>query len=423
MIVLTSRMKFALDERLESQRVASSCASQATPTTPSWKNSGDSKPSRRRSTEWNKRRPARSNRFDLLEIHLGSTDEENHLDQFDQTPLAFDTLSPRSDDTDPFRRSSSPQSPPSTPQRPRPPPPSILASAPGRLQSGLFTNLTTSPENAKHKSWSPEAVDDKVIEKLRSRLTGDEIKKRKKNEAGCVYLFEVVPVDDRGRTIMKIGSTGTTEKLRMQKIWSECKHFSMKRGLDLKGNPHSLYTLRLYRKAEKLAQAHLVDHTYYDFACACKKRHKEYFDVDTATAQSAIQCWRAFCESNPYDAEGELRPFWKHRLDHRRNLPYWGSRAIEGRSELESRLLRWEVFANPTQFEIFWFHLADALSKTWPWRLHIITGLQGLIIAFLVAPSLELLSIWLSILVICIFWDEGTILSNYLHIMRTRLTG
>jgi hypothetical protein len=192
----------------------------------------------------------------------------------------------------------------------------------------------------------------------------------------------VVPADDLDRIIMKIGSTAKTGQERMKEISSQCKHYSMKREVVPEG-----WLIPNYKRAERLIQAHLRDRLSA-FACGCRKPHREYFDVETATALEVMRFWTAFCESNPYDAAGKLRPFWKYRLRQRKKLPYWGHQAPEGLSELESRRRRWEVFANPTRIEIYWFHAMVAWSKYWPWKVHLFAVFEAYVIVYLVLPKL-----------------------------------
>ncbi|KAI1274382.1 hypothetical protein F5Y07DRAFT_373572 [Xylaria sp. FL0933] len=284
------------------------------------------------------------------------------------------TPSPKRDDHNLLQEISSPQSPPSTPRRPHPRPvPSTPWSAPAVLQ---------------HNS-----IDDKIIKVLRSPLSKAQMKRDK---VGHVYLFEVTTAGDPDRIIMKIGSTKMTEHERMRQIKDQCKHSSIHLEADPQGVP-----IVLFHKAEKLAQAHFVDRKS-SFTCVCRTAHGEYFDIDAATAQSAIQFWRAFCESDPYDAKGNLRPFWEHRLQQRKSWRYWNSRTTKDPTDLESRRLRWEAFANPTQYEKFWFEASRVASQAWPWRKEIIIGLQAVVIDIFVCPPSYISGIWVVLLAICL---------------------
>ncbi|KAI3334724.1 hypothetical protein F4824DRAFT_467025 [Ustulina deusta] len=392
-------MKIDLEELLVAPSSLSSPAFQATPTmTPTrirrgcWKKmrgTGGSYQGRRNLPEWTKWRPSQSNRPTYTDDGSDS-EQDGYSGQPHGSRFEIAAPSPRRDDHDPVQGSPPPRSPPSTPQgpRPRPVPSATLStrSAPARLEPSLTTDLTISAEN----------INDAIIEVLRKPLSKSQLNS---NKVGDIYLFEVTPAGDPDRTIMKIGHTVKTEQHRMKGIKRKCKPISIEREVDAQAVP-----ILLYRKAEKLMHTHLDDRVY-DFGCMCTKKHREYFDVDAATAQGVIRCWRAFCELDPYDASGELRPFWEHRLRQRKKLRHWGDRAAEGCSELESRRIRWEVFANPTPFEIFWFRATTAGSKAWPWRLHIIAVFEAIALDFLVSPPSYLSWMWFLILAICIFGE------------------
>ncbi|KAJ3563330.1 hypothetical protein NPX13_g8240 [Xylaria arbuscula] len=404
-VVGIEKMKLDLVELLESPSVASSCTFQATPVTPTPKQLPSletpvvSKSGRRRSTERNRPRPSRSNKLDPLHSHLGSTDEGNNCEQFHQSPPKISITSPSRENTNIRRRSSSPKSSPSTPQRTPPPLPSILASAPGRLQSSHRTNRPRSSSHVDNKSWSRRDVDDEIKNTLIEPLTEAVQKSRTKLKIGDVYIFKATPQTEPHCKLLKIGSTAKSEKSRKDAIMNVCRFSSLKQHPD----PRSMW-LHLFEKAEKLAHGHLVDRKR-KFVCPCGKSHQEYFDVDTKTAERVVQCWRQFCASDPYDAKGELRPFWKHRLGNLGNLRYWGSQEVEGLDELESRHRKWEEFANPRWLDKFRFDATVKVGKAWAKRLHIITVINLFIIAFFASPSLKLFCLWLMIVGSCMYWE------------------
>ncbi|KAI1367225.1 hypothetical protein F5Y08DRAFT_83276 [Xylaria arbuscula] len=369
-VVGIEKMKLDLVELLESPSVASSCTFQATPVTPTPKQLPSletpvvSKSGRRRSTERNRSRPSRSNKLDPLHSHLGSTDEGNNCEQFHQSPPKISITSPSRENTNIRRRSSSPKSSPSTPQRTPPPLPSILASAPGRLQSSHRTNRPRSSSHVDNKSWSRRDVDDEIKNTLIEPLTEAVQKSRTKLKIGDVYIFKATPQTEPHCKLLKIGSTAKSEKSRKDAIMNVCRFSSLKQHPD----PRSMW-LHLFEKAEKLAHGHLVD--------PCRKSHQEYFDVDTKTAERVVQCWRQFCASDPYDAKGEL----------------------------ESRHRKWEEFANPRWLDKFRFDATVKVGKAWAKRLHIITVINLFIIAFFASPSLKLFCLWLMIVGSCMYWE------------------
>ncbi|KAI0970351.1 hypothetical protein F4678DRAFT_137123 [Xylaria arbuscula] len=309
------------------------------------------------------------------------------------------------------RKSLSPKELPSTPQRP--PLQAVTSihlltrSAPGRLGRSSANDsprpAKASPRRPKVLTSSSKNIDDQVVRVLKKALTVTEMKET----VGENYLFSVVPLNEPGRTIRKIGITTETEWERLKKISNKCKHFKIDQEVDPQGA-----SISLFKKVESLAHAHLADRRY-EFACLCgqTKGHREYFDVDMPPAQSVIQCWRAFCESKPYDANGKLRPFWDHRLKQRHKLRYWDGRETEDLSELECRLLRWEAFAKPAQSEIHWFKATAIRSKAWPWRLHIM--IDALILALFVPSHLYIsLIVWALIHAICMWWEESMLYSS-----------
>ncbi|KAI0817838.1 hypothetical protein GGR55DRAFT_41694 [Xylaria sp. FL0064] len=381
------KMKFDLEELLAAPSCPASPTLRAAPNftpapirTLSWKKkvTGDLSQKRRRLSALTRRRSMYSPDRREKDAHCRPVHEP-----YSESP----TPSPKRDNHNSFQETSSPQSPPSTPRRPHPRPvpstPWSTRSAPGRLQLSPTADLITSSKD----------VDDKIIKVLKRPLSEAQAKRDK---VANVYLFEVATADDPNRIIVKIGNTGTTGWERLKQIKAKCKHSWIRREVDPQDVP-----ILLFKKAESLAQAHFVDRKSR-FSCVCQTAHGEYFDIDAATAQSAIQFWRAFCESDPYDAKGKLRPFWEHRLQQKESLRYWDNRETNDLGELEHRRLRWEVFANPTQYEKLWFEASHVASKAWPWRKEIIIGLQTVVIGISVSLPLYIFGIWIVILAICL---------------------
>ncbi|KAI0547093.1 hypothetical protein F4679DRAFT_555314 [Xylaria curta] len=229
-------------------------------------------------------------------------------------------------------------------------PPTPSRSAPALLEHDR-ENVFDRPRSRKRKKSdkiSSRDVDDRITEVLLKRLSEKELKKDK---IGKNYLFEVVPAGDTERVVVKIGHTTLSEERRLRAISNQCNHFSMERETDPEGS-----LIYLYQKAEKLMQAELYDCTY-NFSCDCGVAHREYFDVDKTTAREVSRRWRAFCELEPYDNNGILRPFWEQRLrDH--NTSYRKKNdQCQGLSKQEERRLRWERFTTPTRLEKLSFNV------------------------------------------------------------------
>ncbi|KAI3318328.1 hypothetical protein HD806DRAFT_318564 [Xylariaceae sp. AK1471] len=310
-------------------------------------------------------RQTRGSGIELDPILLSDTDNDTDDDTDDDTPAQ-----------DPF----SSVSPPSTPQRllsrPGPSTPWSSKSAPALLE----LSSTPGSKRKKENGVSPQAVDDKIIKVLTQRLSKKELSKER---PGDNYLFEVIPAGDPQKTVVKIGHTVRTEQRRLKEIGTKCGHFSMKQEEDPEGSP-----IMLYRKAESLMRAELLD-LKYRFACTCRTAHREYFEVDKATAQKVIQSWRRFCESDPYDADGNLLPFWVHRLQQRKKLwdkDYCSHRAL---SEQERRRIRWERFSSPTRFEKLCFDVTYTYAKIWPRRWHAVAFVEAFAIVVITFPSLS----------------------------------
>ncbi|KAH8158556.1 hypothetical protein CIB48_g9689 [Xylaria polymorpha] len=263
-------------------------------------------------------------------------------------------------------------------------PPWSSRSAPALIEHDLESVPKRSPSGKRRqadKSLSQD-VDDKIIEVLLKPLSKRELD----DKVGNNYLFEVVPAGDTEKVVVKIGHTTMSEQRRLRKISNQCNHFSMEREADPEGGPISLY-----QKAEKLMQAELYDCTYY-FACACGVAHREYFDVDKTTAREVIRRWRAFCELEPYDSNGKLRPFWVQRLRERK-LHRKNDGGHEGLGEQEERRLRWKQFTTPTQLEKLSFDITYALGLLCLLGWEDVALLEALVIVFITSAS-ELALAW-----------------------------
>ncbi|KAI1740388.1 hypothetical protein F4680DRAFT_448144 [Xylaria scruposa] len=269
-------------------------------------------------------------------------------------------------------------------------PPTPSRSAPALLERNR-ENVFDRPRSRKREKSDmiSQDVDDKITEVLLKRLSKTELKKDK---IGKNYLFEVVPAGDTERVVVKIGHTTMSEERRMRAISNRCNHFSMEREADPEGR-----LIYLYQKAEKLMQAELYDCTY-NFSCDCGEAHREYFDVDKTTAREVIRRWRAFCELEPYDANGILRPFWEQRLrDH--NTSYRkNDDQYRGLSEQEERRLRWQRFTTPTQLEKLSFNITYFGARACQVQWEDIASIEALVI-FVLYPS-ELASGWFGIILI-----------------------
>ncbi|RYC59642.1 hypothetical protein CHU98_g6567 [Xylaria longipes] len=275
---------------------------------------------------------------------------------------------------------------------PRPSTPWSSKSAPALLEHTPKSD-PNSPSDRKRKKGYKSAsqdIDDRIIEVLLKPLSKTELAKDK---VGNNYLFEVVPASDTEKVVVKIGHTTMSEQRRLKRISNQCNHFSMEREADPEGGPISLY-----QKAEKLMQAELYDCTYY-FYCACGVAHREYFDVDKTTAQKVIRRWRAFCELEPYDSKGKLRPFWVRRLQERNKLLRTNNGGRQGLGEQEERGLRWNQFTTPTQLEKLSFEITEGWALVCRLKWEDVAFIEALAIAIITYPS-KLVFGWVLIILI-----------------------
>ncbi|KAF7532274.1 hypothetical protein G7054_g8105 [Neopestalotiopsis clavispora] len=157
------------------------------------------------------------------------------------------------------------------------------------------------------KQMTPTTIDERLRACLRKPLTKAQ---SSYTGVGNNYMFEVTTKDPTGCTIVKIGVTRGPEHVRLAGIARDCRHLAMAAQDDPEHMP-----IRLYQRAEMLAHKELEDWRW-PFSCRCKvKNHREYFAVRKEVALEVMQRWREFCRREPYNGQGELRPFWRHRLD------------------------------------------------------------------------------------------------------------
>ncbi|KAH9884563.1 hypothetical protein F4778DRAFT_554629 [Xylariomycetidae sp. FL2044] len=315
--------------------------------------------------------------------------------------------------------------PTSTPRRQllRPEPSSNWStrSAPADLESArarLFSTPTRS------RRVPPGPADDEVEKTLRKPLpaaqrgTGPGTGK-----VGYNYFSEVIPSHDPAKTLVKIGFTTRTKGERLRQISRTCRHLSVVAGAD----PEDVM-ISLYPRAEALIKAELRDRLY-DPKCRCAVAtrkppprkgqhhyHREYFDVDVAIAREVTQRWRAFCEARPYDAKGNLRKFWGHRLAHLKQLrdttrsgassspppPPLRNGDDDDGELFESRRAQWARFVSPSTWEIYRFWLRYNGGKVWQRGGHTVSFFLALYIAVTGSLGSWLSLVLLAVLSMCI---------------------
>jgi hypothetical protein len=207
---------------------------------------------------------------------------------------------------------------------------------------------------------------------LRKPLTDPQ---RDNKTAGNNYIFEVVT--RTGDKIYKIGITDGTIESRRKSITHKCRHLKIKQKADPDHVP-----IRLFKRAETLIHKELEDFLHI-FDCECGVAHKEYFAIKKEMAIEAVQRWRSFCKREPYNENGELQPFWEHRLKNMRRCD-----TSETIMDFKRRSMRWNEFMNPTELDILRFLAGEVLSQLWPCRWQAISFVQGLALTLVCFPSL-----------------------------------
>lgn len=266
-------------------------------------------------------------------------------------------------------------------------------------------------EPARGPSTSISKADKKIQDCLRKPLPAGQ----KKDEVGNNYIFDIITADGSGVRLVKIGSTSGSERLRLQRIAKACRHLKIEEQDDPEHVP-----IRLYKRAEFLMHAELEGFKH-SFNCQCKVHdHREYFHVDKSFALEVVQRWRRFCEGEPYDNEGKLRPFWEHRL---RKLRVWKP---DTKVDREQQGGRWEWFINPKRYEPLLFDLQHESLKLWKWRwltLALLQSFVNLLNSLLQATSLKVPAFFLVALLLGA-WAEtcGKSLPAFLSV-SSRATG
>ncbi|KAI1335843.1 hypothetical protein F5Y15DRAFT_224385 [Xylariaceae sp. FL0016] len=229
-----------------------------------------------------------------------------------------------------------------------------------------------SSQSSPESPLKPPGLDSKIASELRKQIPKGQLKEKTGNN----YIFEISTVAQPDKTIVKVGVASNEEKLRLDYIKNACKHVRMEQQHDPEHVP-----IAFFKRAEKLAHAELTNYQHH-FDCPCGIRHTEYFDIDAGTAQKVVRRWRRFCKLDPYDEEGNLRPFWKHRLRHRQ---LWNVSDVE--LSLEERQKLWDRFISPADWEYPLYEVTVTFGKVWGWRWHVIGFGESFILAVVCFPS------------------------------------
>ncbi|RYO84893.1 hypothetical protein DL764_009259 [Monosporascus ibericus] len=326
---------------------------------------------------------------------IGSAQKPTEIE--DDEPTTADTvlLGTPSECTPEQREGSQSSSVSTTPAAETPTPQTEQTARPRHEASGS-PRAPSRCKGTPRKLLTPSQVDAKIADILQKPLT--KLQLNTAGELGNNYVFEVIPMSDPSKQVVKIGVTKESEQCRLKKIKSHCQHILVE---DQQDDPEHV-PIPFYYKAEKLIHAELYNFLYV-FDCNCgdgSKSHNEYFDVDRAIAQEITQRWRRFCRLQPYGADGRLTPFWDHRLRNRnRRVAFESEESIY---DHDKRRQRWERFANPRRIEMVVYDVVTPLIKMWPWRWQVVTILQSFYIAYLVYPPVASVA-WIVILLLSFF--------------------
>ncbi|KAL2855980.1 hypothetical protein BJY01DRAFT_231409 [Aspergillus pseudoustus] len=128
--------------------------------------------------------------------------------------------------------------------------------------------------------------------------------KSKPTGEGFTYVF----ADPTGRNkFYKIGSAKNVSK-RANEHRSICNISSFR----VQRKP--AIPIKQYKRLEKLAQAELINMSY-DPNCVCSIQRRQYFWGREQTAMEILEFWSKWLgKHSPYDKDGNLLPFWEHRL-------------------------------------------------------------------------------------------------------------
>lgn len=224
-----------------------------------------------------------------------------------------------------------------------------------------------SDDGLEHRQTRPERISDlcsteEIIFAIRDVICGWTRPQEKESKKGYAYIF----YDPLAQSpCYKIGHSGNV-KVRTQQHQNQCRL----RRWSSKKSP----ALRDYKLLERLAHAELRNLRCKP-NCFCGAEHREYFLGKAAHGQDILDSWsRWLIEKNPYNEDGNLKPFWVDRLKvlldgysrlfhctdlecNKRNL---GSTACQA-------CLRegWQTFTEPTAQDIFEYDCRIKVPFAW----------------------------------------------------------
>ena len=192
---------------------------------------------------------------------------------------------------------------------------------------------------------------------------------------GAVYVLSAT---HEGENIVKIGHTVSSVDQRIKTIERTCRgtiKFDRSK-IDL----HPTRIKLCYGIVEKLAHAELQD-SRYNFDCACKTHHREYFKATRETATHVVERWIRFCKAEPWQHAGagknlELKGHWDDRLTSwkKEHAPPASAGEPKARREKKrdcqeenkTRRARWDSLVETSRWDWLWYDVrvwSDWLSR------------------------------------------------------------
>ncbi|KAJ1323685.1 GIY-YIG nuclease family protein [Microdochium nivale] len=249
-------------------------------------------------------------------------------------------------------------------------------------------------------AWTPAEIDAEIERWIEMRLSETE---RAERGVGRNYVFDVELSTADSTTppkrLVKIGCTTKSEYTRLCQIKNTCQHnitLGSGQGHDDddatqsqpqhqdRPSPPPL-PVRLYKRVEKLVHAELAAHVYH-FDCACGTAHHEYFDIDRATALRVQDKWRTFVtrHGEPYDGQGNLLPFWRHRLRLHTRTAAQSRRGAPPTTTTTHQ--RWQALVEPSLWERLSYDVAVVAGMLWGRRWQALALSQAFFIACCLFP-------------------------------------
>jgi hypothetical protein len=127
-------------------------------------------------------------------------------------------------------------------------------------------------------------------------------------KSGCIYGFQR---GDNG--YIKVGVTTVGVEKRM-KNWAQSCHYEPKVVLKIE--------FRYAFRVERLIQVHLRKERFRESlvngSCnsgkGCPTKHDEWFKIGLERLRKVVNVWKRFVESEPYDENNHLKPYWQQQL-------------------------------------------------------------------------------------------------------------